>query len=575
MLDLLLRGGTLADGTGAPAVRADVGIREGRIVAVGDVDEPARMTVDVGGLIVAPGFVDIHTHFDAQVFWDPMLTPSPLHGVTTVAAGNCGFTIAPLAASESDYLMRMLARVEGMPLESLRVGVPWDWTSFAEYLDRLEGRVGLNCGFLVGHSALRRAVMGARAVGETASPREVERMQALLHESLAAGGLGFSSSLSPTHNDGAGQPVPSRFASREELLALAEVVREYEGTTLEFIPGVGRFSEEQMDLMAALSLAACRPLNWNLLVISSLAPDAFREQLAASDYAAVRGATVKALTLPQNMTMRINLVSGFIFDALPGWAEVIGLPLEERKRAFADLELRRRLDERAKSEEAGVFRFIAHWENLRIDQTYAPANAGWKGRTVGELAAQTGKNPFDAMLDLALSDDLRTSFMPPIPGDDDESWRLRVEAWRDPRAIVGGSDAGAHLDMIDTFACTTRIFEEAVRKRGLIPLEEVVRLLTDVPARFYGLRERGRIAVAWHADLVVFDPQRIGPQEVEMRYDLPGGASRLYAGAEGIEHVYVNGVEVVRGGALTGALPGKVLRSGRDTETVTVPAARG
>jgi N-acyl-D-aspartate/D-glutamate deacylase len=570
VLDLRIEGGTLIDGTGAPGRRADVGVRDGRIVAIGDRTEPAARTLDAEGRVVCPGFVDLHTHYDAQVFWDPALTPSPLHGVTTVIGGNCGFSIAPLRPEAADYLMRMLARVEGMPLESLSAGVPWDWQGFGEYLDRIDGRLGINAGFLVGHSPLRRVVMGERAVGEPARPADLEAMQTLLARSLAEGGLGFSSSWAPTHNDGAGRPVPSRAASAEELVALAGVLRDAPGTSLEFIPGVGRFTDEQVALMTDMCLAAERPLNWNMLVVVSYAPKAHEALLAASDRAAERGARIVALTLPQVFTLRLNFVSAFVLDALPGWAEVVSLPLPERKKALADPAVRERLAANARN--AGPMGFVARWEHYRIAETWSEANAPWRGRTVGEVAKARGVAPFDALLDLALADDLRTSFQPALGGNDEASWKLRAGVWRDPRVLIGASDAGAHLDMIDTFTLSTSLLGPAVRDRGLIGLEEAIHQLTDRPARFYGLRERGRVQLGWRADLVVFDPATVGPGPVHTRYDLPGGAGRLFAEAEGIEHVLVNGVEVVRGRSLTGARPGTVLRSGRDTETPALAA---
>jgi N-acyl-D-aspartate/D-glutamate deacylase len=573
MLDLRIAGGTLVDGTGAPPRRADIGIRGGRIAALGDVTEDARATLDASGLAVAPGFVDIHTHYDAQAFWDGTLSPSPFHGVTTVVGGNCGFSIAPLAPGAGEYLMRMLARVEGMPLESLREGVPWDWSSFGEYLDRLEGRLAVNAGFLVGHSALRRVVMGERAVGHEATPDELARMVELLRRSVREGGLGFSSSAAATHNDGDGDPVPSRHASRDELVALAAALRDLPGTTLEFIPGTGIWGEREKALMADLSLAARRPLNWNVLAPSSLAPHYTEAQLSASDYAAERGARVVALTVPQPPTVRINLASGFLFDAFPGWAELFRLPIPARMERLRDADYRRQLDQGANSEGAGLLRGLARWENMIVDQVARPEHEALRGRRVGELAAESGKAPFDCMLDLALAEELRTSFMPAPIGNDDASWELRANTWRDPRAVVGASDAGAHLDMIDTFAFSTRLLGEA-RERGLLPLEQAVQCLTDAPARLYGLRGRGRLEPGACADVVAFDPARVASGPIGFRHDLPGGAGRLYAEAVGIEHVLVNGVEIVRGARHTGAFPGTILRSGRDTDTVEVPGPR-
>jgi N-acyl-D-aspartate/D-glutamate deacylase len=566
MLDLAIQGGDLIDGTGAPARRADLGVRDGRIVAIGTLDEPARRTIDAEGRVVAPGFVDLHTHYDAQVFWDPTLSPSPLHGVTTVVGGNCGFSIAPLARDAADYLMRMLARVEGMPLESLQAGVPWDWTSFGEYLDRLEGRLAINAGFLVGHSALRCAVMGERAVGCAATSDEIAAMVGLLRRSIGEGGLGFSSSWAPTHNDGDGQPVPSRGAKREELIALAGALADLPGTSLEFIPGVGRFSDEEVDVMAVMSAAARRPLNWNLLTVIGFLREGVEAQLAASDYAAARGGRVIALTLPQLMTLRLNFMSAFILDALPGWAEVVTLPLPERKKALADPAVRARLAAGAASPEAGVFRAIAVWDNMLVEETFSPANERHRGRNLGELAREAGMPTFDLMVEIALADDLRTSFKTPAFGDDESSWALRRDVWRDPRALIGASDAGAHLDMIDTFTATTALLGPAVRDRGMLGLEEAIHQISDRPARLYGIRERGRLAVGWHADVVVFDPETVGPGPVHTRRDLPGGAARLFANATGIDHVIANGTPIAAGGVFTDARPGTVLRAGRSPQ---------
>jgi len=571
MLDILIRGGEVIDGTGTPARRADVGIRDGRLVAIGEIDEEARETIDASGKVVAPGFVDVHTHYDAQVFWDGTVSPSCFHGVTTVLAGNCGFSIAPLSSDAADYLMRMLARVEGMPLESLEQGVPWNWSSFAEYLAALDGKLGVNAGFMVGHSAVRRVVMGERAVGHEATPEELAAMKKLASDSMAEGGMGFSTTIAVTHNDAEGQPVPSRHASREELIELAGVCADHEGTTLEFLPGLGLFDEDMMQLMTELSLAANRPLNWNALAGDSQDREMMANRLAATDYARERGGEVVALTVPQPAFLRLNLHSGFVFDAFHGWADLFKLPIEERMERLRDPAVRAELDRGAHAEESGMLRTYAQWDEMIVADVFDPANEGFRGRKLGEIAREQGKQAFDVMLDLALAEGLKTLFQPTAIGDDRESWDVRGELWQDDRTIIGASDAGAHLDMIDTFAQTTQVLGNGVRRYGLLSLEEAVHQLSEVPARLIGLRDRGRLEEGWLADVVVFDAAKVDTGPVQARTDLPGGAIRLYADAIGIEQVIVNGVQTIENGEHTGALPGTVMRSGRDTRTVSVP----
>jgi N-acyl-D-aspartate/D-glutamate deacylase len=562
VLDLLIRGGTVIDGTGASMRPADVGVREGRIAAVappGTIDEASRSTLDADGRYVTPGFVDLHTHYDAQLFWDPLATPSPFHGVTTVIGGNCGFSLAPLAAEHADYLMRMMARVEGMPLEALSAGLAWDWAGFGDWLGRLDGATAVNAGFLCGHSALRR-VGGA----------DGEAMRALLHEALDAGALGFSTSRAHTHNDAEGEPVPSRLADDDELLALAACVAGHEGTTLEaIVPGcINGFTDEEVDLLAALSLAGRRPVNWNVLGVSSLNPEGHERQLAASDAAAARGARVVALTLPHPTSLRLSFLTGFVLDGLPGWGEVLHLPVPARLTALSDPAVRERLAAGATSPDAGLLAGLANWRVLTFAECFTPETRRYEGRRVGAVAGELGREPFDALLDVVVADGLRTGLRPPVFGDSDADWELRAQVWRDPRVVIGGSDAGAHLDMMCGAVYSTSLLGEAVRRRRLLSWEEAVHQLTDVPARLYGLRERGRVAEGWRADLAVLDPSTVGHGPERTATDLPGGAWRLVADAVGVEHVYVNGTAIVRDGGATGNVPGTLLRSGRDTATV-------
>lgn len=574
MLDVLIKGATVVDGTGTPGRSADVGVRDGRIVAVGRVDETATETIDADGLVVTPGFVDPHTHYDAQLFWDPAASSSSLHGVTSVFAGNCGFTLAPLVERDADYTRRMMTKVEGMPLAALEQGVPWNWSTFAEYLDRLDGHVGVNVAFLVGHCALRRHVMGADAVGNEATSDQVAAMVGLLHESLEAGGLGFSTTLSFTHSDGDGQPVASRWASRDEVLALCGAVRDHEGTTLEYVTDgcLRGFRPDEIELMAAMTLAGRRTLNWNVLTIDAKEPDRYREQLAANENAATAGGRVVALTMPVLAEMNMSFLNYCALFMLPDWAAVMNLPVPERMAKLRDPQVRRHLNERAHSTDAGVFSRLAGWGRYKIGDTFSAANEGLKGEVVADLARARGTDPFDTLLDVVLADELRTVLWP-LPTDDDrDSWELRRQAWARDDVLIGGSDAGAHLDRMCGAPYTTQFLADSLRGRQLVSFERAVELITRAPAAMFGLRDRGQVREGFHADLVVLDPATVGAADASLVADLPGHTARLFADAVGIERVLVNGRTIVSGGRTTGETPGVVLRSGRDTATVPVPA---
>jgi N-acyl-D-aspartate/D-glutamate deacylase len=574
MLDYVIRGATVLDGTGAPGRRADVGLAEGRIAAVGQVADRGATELEADGLMVAPGVVDPHTHYDAQLFWDPTASPSNLHGVTTIIGGNCGFTLAPLRAEDADYLRRMMAKVEGMPLAALEGGVPWDWSDFGEYLDRV-GRdgLGVNAGFLVGHCALRRRVMGAARGAEVATEDEVAAMRRLLGQALEAGGLGFSSSQSRTHSDGEGQPVSSRAADLAELLAFCEEVEAHEGTTLEYITSgcLDRFSEEEVDKMVAMTVTARRPLNWNLLTVDARDPEKMEHQLSASDRAAAAGGRIVALTMPTLVPMNMSFRNHCALFLIPGWGDVMGLPVTERMAALARPEVRAELNQKAHAKEAGVFRGLAAWGGYVIGDTFSPANAGLEQRSVADIAAERGTEPFDTLLDVVLADELRTVLWPrPFDGDE-ASWVQRAKAWRDPRAMVGGSDAGAHLDRMCGANYPTAFLGDCLRGRQLVPVEAAVHMLTAQPADLFGLRDRGRLVEGAAADLLVFDPATIDSEPARLVHDLPGDTPRLFASATGVVRVLVNGVATIVDGEPTGDLPGTVLRSGRDTASV-VPA---
>jgi N-acyl-D-aspartate/D-glutamate deacylase len=569
MLDLKIVGGTIVDGSGAPRFQGDVGVRDGRIVAVGTVAEAARETIDATGRIVAPGFIDVHTHYDAQVFWDPALSPSCYHGVTTIIGGFCGFSIAPITPEAAEYLLPMLARVEGMPLETLLAALPLNWRSFGEFLAAFEGRVGVNAGFFAGHSAIRRVVMGERAVGEKATAEDLALMEALLAQSLEQGALGFSTTISPTHNDASGNPVPSRWADFSEIVALGAVVRDFAGTGLELLPGL--FDSDVRQLMTDLSVAGNRPVNWNaLLVVDRQDMRRVHEAFDVSDYARERGGDILALTPATAPYVMMNLKTGTNLDANPGiWREVFRWPLAERMARLRDPAVRDEM--RAAVAHVGdesLMKHFARFGTWRVESVEAGHNRRYVGRTVGEIAAEEHRDPLDVVLDIALDDELRSGFSVDFGDGGRDGYDLRSRLWRDDRTLIGASDAGAHLDQIDTFAYSTTVLEKGVREHGVITLEEAVYQMTDRPARYMGLIDRGLLRPGYHADIVVFDAAKVARGPTYYRHDVPADQSRIYADAEGIDHVFVNGVEIVRGATHTGALPGHVLRSGKDTRTV-------
>jgi len=569
--DEIIKGGTVIDGTGTPGRIADIAIRDGKIVTIGQVDGDATIVTDATGRMVMPGVVDVHTHYDAQLLWDPGASPSANHGVTTIIAGNCGFTLAPLrpTAAEAEYLQEMMSRVEGMPLPALKT-IDWNWETFEQYLNQFENRISVNAGWMAGHCAIRRYVMGPESVGGEATPEQIEAMVAELRKAIEVGALGWSFTTSGSHSDGDGQPVPSRWASTEEMLAMATEVGKHEGTSLEgIVPGcLDRFADDEIELLATLSAAAKRVMNWNVLTIDSREPDRVGRQVEAFDRAKEIGGRVVALTMPVLVPMNMNFATFCGIWLLPEWENTLRCDIPERITRLQDPATRATLLTASKSEEAGIYRRLADWEDYVIGDTFAPENDGLSNRTVGEIAAERGTEPFDTLLDIVIADELQTILWPAPKDKDPESWRMRVEAWNDERVMIGGSDAGAHLDRMCGATFPTRFLGDMLNGRKLIPIERAVQLITQTPAQLFGLVDRGTLIEGSNADIVVFDPETIGSENAHMVADLPGGCSRLTADSYGIERVLVNGTAVIINGQATGATPGTVLKSGKDTYTV-------
>jgi N-acyl-D-aspartate/D-glutamate deacylase len=576
VFDVAITGGHVIDGSGSAAYRADLGIRDGRVVEVaigGGLQEHSTRIVKADDLMIMPGVIDVHTHYDAQLHWDQTCSPSPLHGVTTVVSGNCGLTLAPVSRGDEEFLSALLARVEAIPLEAMQAGVEFRWSGFPELLNHMDRcGYGLNVALMVGHAAVRRSVMGEAASHTEADDVQIRTMCDLLEESLQAGGFGLSTATVMTQVDADGRPSPPSFANTQEMLSLAAACGRHEGTSLEFIPGsyLRGFSREDSELMADMSATANRPLNWNLVLVNREDPELHHRQLHATDTARTRGGRVVPLAMPQNGQLQQEFLNGYVFRRLPGWTELFDLDIPARTRALADPQTRVRMREALESESSGLAVTLRRaWGRFVVNETEEASIRHLVGRTIGSIAAERGVSDFDAILDVAVAAELRVGFVRhAYPQDDPWVRTARQEVITDDRVVLGASDAGAHLDMMVGGDYPTRALSELVRDQGIFTLEELVHRLTDVPARLYGLKDRGRIYPGAWGDLVVFDPERVGATPMHTVRDLPDGASRLVDEGIGIDRVMVAGRDVVRGGEFTGTLPGHVLRSGRDSETV-------
>jgi N-acyl-D-aspartate/D-glutamate deacylase len=561
MYDLIIRNAEICDGTGAPRRRGDVAIQAGRIAAVGRVSGSATRTIAADGLILAPGFIDLHTHYDCQVSWDRALTPSCWHGVTTVVMGNCGFTIAPCKPADRELLMRMLLYVEGMPTEALRAGIDWQWETFPEYLDTLERwRPALNLAVFVGHAAIRYYVMGAAATERAATADELQRMQDIVREAMRAGACGFSTSESPTHFFGDGTPVPSRVAPRDELRALCSVLRECgrgitEVAPLHLIGSTDDKSEDQR-FYADLAQASGRPVTWAPLLHNPFDPPGALRLIEEARDAQARGIAVVPQVGCRPLEVRINFAAGSIATANnPFWRPIFDKPVEERRALLASRAFRDEL--RTASAGHFVAALARSWDGILLRLSPLAAHAAYIDQTIAQIAAARRADPVDTLLDLALESALACQFGVPFMNTDET---IVAQLIRHPAGILALSDAGAHVDTLADQGFTTYLLSHWVRELQALSLEEAVRLLTSAPARLYGLSGRGEIRPGFAADLVIFDPQRVGLQRTELVADLPGGASRLIQRAVGVDHLIVNGAVLIDGGQQTDARGGRVLR---------------
>ncbi len=554
--DILIKNGTLVDGTGAPAKLASIGISQGKITEIGKISGTAKRTIDADGLVVSPGFIDPHTHYDAQICWDGATTPSSWHGVTSVVMGNCGVGIAPCRPGAREIAMRDLVNVEAIPFEVLDAGITWDWETFPEYMDAAARRKpSLNLAFLAPLTPFRHYVMNEASLERSATPEETEKIKALLGEAIDAGAFGFSSTLLNQHMGYGGRPLACRNASRDELKAYCNALRERGKGSIEYAMTrqIAVLEDPEVELLAFMLEESRRPVTFIAMFDRDDLPEAARETLRKVRPLIAKGARPQTSPLP--LTRELVMRSPFAFAAFPSWKRLFEDTSKQAQTAvYKDIGFREKFREDLKRPAS-----FADWARITVHEVKNPSLKIYEGKTVADLAAARGVDGVDALLDLTLEDDLENEFTV-------QSWNTRVdrmtELLNDRSVLLGLGDGGAHLDMLCDSGYPTYVLGTWVRERKVLTLEEAVRRMTSDPADFFGIRDRGRIKPGLAADIVIFSEKEVSSGgRPERLYDLPGGAKRMVMRSKGIEMTLVNGAVTWEKGALTGAAAGRVLRS--------------
>jgi N-acyl-D-amino-acid deacylase len=557
--DLKIVGGTIVDGSGSAGYRGDVGILDGRIVALGDAQDTAERIIDAEGAVVSPGFVDIHTHYDAQIIWDRMMSISPWHGVTTTVLGNCGFGVAPTRAAHRDMIIRTLEKVEGMSVPALKAGLGEDWPfeTFGEYLDVIEARgSAINMAVLLGHTPLRTYVMGEAATERAASDDEIEKMRTIVKQGMKDGALGFATSRAGTHVGYEGRPVPSRACEIEEIFRLAKAVGESGGGLIAATAGKDLFIDEYPDLARE---SGCT-VTWTALLAGlALGKGDHEEQLAKSEAIVAEGHRVFPQVTPRPLNFEYQMAAPFLFEPFSVMKPAAAADAEGKKKIYADLEFREAFKARidgARKEFKGAFDktvISQHQKNGELDE-----------QVLADVARERGMTPTDLLLDLALETNLETRFRMPVANHDEDEVEPLLKSGA---TVIGLSDAGAHASQLCDACQPTYFLGRWVREKQSFTVEEAVRMLTSRPAEVAGITDRGLLALGRPADVAVFDPETVGAGGLERVYDFPGGADRLISKERGMRAVVVNGTVLRENGADAispeGELPGGVLRNGR------------
>ncbi len=556
--DLLIRNGRIVDGSGMPAFRGDVAVKDGKIAEIGKLSGAASRVVDAQGAVVAPGFIDNHCHYDAQVTWDPLCSYSCDHGATTVIFGNCSLSLAPVRPGKSERLAEFLSYVEAIPMEVLRT-VDFNWETMPQYMDNLDRKLGVNVGTFIGHTAVRYYVMGDECQKRTATDAEIAAMQDIVRDAMRAGALGLSVSRNQGHYDPQGVHLPALWADEKEMFAICDVLRELGTGVIQ--SGGGNGSEMKNSLMSRLSEATGRPVVYNNLNQSMRRPNEWKEQMAHVDATIAKGIRAYPTCTPNRITDFFTMRNTQTFRGLPTWHPILLASDDEKLRAYSDPAIRKKLHDEAVEfkidfNPAGICR--TWWDYMTVQQAVLPKNKGLEGMTVGQIAKAQGKGIIDAFLDLVVEENLDTAFLHGENNVDDEAVAKILNY---PNAIIGLSDGGAHVQFQSGFGFSTRQLAEWVRERKILSLETAVRRLTFESASVFGLHDRGLLQPGMVADIVIFDPDTVRPLPHEVVHDFPTGAMRIREPAQGIHLTVVNGQVLLENGKHCGALPGRVLRN--------------
>ena len=555
--DLLIKNGTVVDGTGNPQYQADLALAGGRIVDIGKFSGHAKRVIDASDLIVAPGFVDPHTHYDAQICWDPLVSYSSWHGVTTVINGNCGVGVAPCQPTQHEVATWDLVNVEAIPFDVLKKGMTWDWESFPEYMASAERRgSAINLAFLAALTPFRHYVMGEESIERSATTHETSQIRGLLREAVCAGAFGFSTTVMPQHMGYNGRPLACRQASREEYRSYANLLRELGRGVIQLAltRNPTELSSDEYEFLDFLLTESGRPVSWLAVLDRDDKPGAGMKLLSRAEPLINRGAVPQTTCMP--FIGHYDLKEPFIFGIFPSWRVVFDQPVEAQKKIYTDPRFR----QTAREEFDRATTFRPNWDHFEIREVSSGDMKSLEGKTVAEIARERGKDPLDTFFDVAVEDDLNTVYCVTLFNTNDD----RVsELITDPRTLIGLSDGGAHVDQECGGGYCTYLLGTWVREKQAMSLEYAVKRITSEPASYFGISDRGRLATGFAGDVVIFDYDTVGSSKRgNMRYDLPGGARRLVMEAQGIRYTIVNGQVLYENGQHTGALPGRVLRLG-------------